>query len=98
MIPTLPERSFVIIYGSVNYDHSSYYVAPSEPVGGWPWVLFTSGESPWISINEVLYFGLVESGVIVLQNMVGGSWLDLSSIVYMTAEGSVLNHVSSWHC
>jgi hypothetical protein len=87
MIPTISERSLVIVYGSVNYDHSYYYVAPSQPVGDWTYILYTSGESPWISLNEVLFFGMVEGGVIALQNMEGGSWLDLSSIVYMTAAG-----------
>lgn len=87
MIPTLAEHAFVIIFGSVNYDHSYYYVAPSQLIGGWPWILYTSGETPWISLNEVLYFGMVDGGVIALQNMQGGSWLDLSSIVYMTAIG-----------
>jgi hypothetical protein len=48
-----------------------------------------NGESPYISINEVTYFGLVDEGTIVLQNMYGDSWVDISSIVYMTASGYV---------
>jgi hypothetical protein len=54
-----------------------------------------NGESPWISINEVIYFGEVDEGDIVLQNMNGGNWLDFSKIIYTTASGYVilfLNH------
>jgi hypothetical protein len=48
-----------------------------------------NGESPWISINEVIFFGEVDEGEIVLQNMNGGNWLDFSKIIYTTASGYV---------
>jgi len=48
-----------------------------------------NGESPWISINEVIYFGEIDEGEILLQNMNGGNWLDFSKIVYTTASGYV---------
>lgn len=48
-----------------------------------------NGESPWISLNEVIYFGQVNEGQIVLQNMNGGNWLDFSKVVYTTASGYV---------
>jgi len=46
-----------------------------------------NGESPWISLNEVIYFGQVDEGEIVLQNINEGNWLDFSKIVYTTASG-----------
>jgi hypothetical protein len=49
-----------------------------------------NGESPYISLNEVLYFGQVDGGDLVLQNMNQGNWLDMSSVVYTTASGYVV--------
>jgi hypothetical protein len=50
-----------------------------------------NGESPYISLNEVLYFGQVDGGDLVLQNMNQGNWLDMSSVVYTTASGYVVS-------
>jgi len=49
-----------------------------------------NGVSPWISLNEVIYFGEVDDEF-VLQNMIGGDWLDISSVVYMTASRYILS-------
>jgi hypothetical protein len=80
----------MLLYGSVNYDHSDYFVSTS-PSNAWPPTVVMNGESPWISLNEVIFFGQVEGGNMVLQNMNGGNWLDISSVVYMTASGYVLS-------
>lgn len=83
ILPTLGGPAFVLIYGSVNYDHGDYFVATTA-YNGWPAAPMMNGVSPWISLNEVIYFGEVDDEF-VLQNMIGGDWLDISSVVYMTA-------------
>lgn len=50
-----------------------------------------NGESPWISLNEIIYFGQVDDGEMVLQNMDGGKWLDFTKVVYVTASGYVFH-------
>jgi len=85
-IPSIGSPAFVLIYGSVNYDHSDYFVSKSTGTA-WPETIMMNGESPWISLNEVIYFGQVDEGELVLQNVYGGNWLDFSKVVYTTASG-----------
>lgn len=46
-----------------------------------------NGSSPWIAIDQVIYFGVVEGGQIVAQNTAGGFWFDVSRIDFITASG-----------
>jgi hypothetical protein len=86
-IPTLSGINLVIIYGSVNDDHGSYFVNPSETVSGWPSMQDFNGSSPWIAIDQVIYFGVIDGGQIVAQNTAGGYWFDVSHIDFITASG-----------
>jgi hypothetical protein len=88
ILPSIGSPAFVLIYGSVNYDHSDYFVSTSSD-NAWPSMTTMNGESPWISMNEVIYFGQVDEGEIVLQNVNRGNWLDFSKITYTTASGCV---------
>jgi hypothetical protein len=86
LIPSIGSPAFIVMYGSVNYDHSNYFVSTSS-AQDWPSTVTMNGESPWISMNEVIFFGQVDEGEIVLQNMNGGNWLDFTKVVYTTASG-----------
>lgn len=77
----------MVIYGSVNDDHGAYFVNPYEPATGWPQTQTFNGSSPWIAINQVIWFGIVYGNTIVAQNVQGGYWFDVSRIDYISASG-----------
>lgn len=87
-IPSIGSVAFILIYGSVNYDHSDYFVSTVSD-NAWEPMVTMNGESPWISLNEVIYFGQVDQGDLVLQNINAGEWLDMTKVVYITASGYV---------
>lgn len=88
-IPTLSGvgASLAIVYGSVNEDHAAYGFWPSEPAPNWPRSQFFNGSSPWIAINQVVWFGVIEGGNIVGQNLNGSYWFDVSRVDFITASG-----------
>lgn len=88
ILPSIGSPAYILIYGSVNYDHGDYFVSTSSD-NAWPSTTTLNGESPWISLNEVIYFGQVDEGETVLQNIDQENWLDFTKIVYTTASGYV---------
>lgn len=86
-IPTLGRTTLVIIYGSVNDDHGTYFFSPSEPLDPWPYLQTYNGSSPWIAIDQVIYFGVVTGGQILGQNLDGGYWFDVSRVDFIDAFG-----------
>lgn len=43
-----------------------------------------------MSLNQVIFFGMADWGVMSVTNVDDGSWLDISSISYTTASGYVI--------
>jgi hypothetical protein len=43
-----------------------------------------------MSLNQVIFFGMADWGVMSVTNMDDRSWLDISSITYTTASGYVI--------
>lgn len=78
-----------MVYGTTNYDHGAYRIDCTDPAQGWPAWSIPSGRSPWFAFDEVLWFGLVDSGSVSIQNMDDGRWLDLARVDVITATGWV---------
>ena len=43
-----------------------------------------------MSLNQVIFFGMADWGVMSVTNVDDGFWLDISSITYTTASGYVI--------
>lgn len=84
----------MVVYGSVNDDHGSYFFSASELAPGWPSTQWFNGSSPWIAINQVIYFGVVTGGQLLGQNLEGGMWFDVSRVDFVDAFGWV--HPTGW--
>jgi len=90
VLPAITGQTLIIGYGSVNFDHGRYSINSSGPVAGWPGTVDYLGNSPYMSLNQVLFFGMADWGVMSVTNTDDGSWLDISSITYTTASGYVI--------
>ena len=77
----------MVVYGSVNDDHGSYMFSASEAARDWPAAQMFNGSSPWIGINEVVWFGVVTGGQLLGQNLEGGMWFDVSRVDFIDAFG-----------
>lgn len=86
-IPTLDRTTLVVVYGSVNDDHGTYMFSGSEPAPHWPTSQYFNGSSPWIAINEVVWFGVITGGQLLGQNLEGGMWFDVSRVDFVEAIG-----------
>ena len=82
-------ETFVMISGSVNYDHGAFRVESTDPYDGWPAWTAPQGASPWWVYDQVLFFGLVKGGAVSIQNLVDGRWLDFSKMTIITPSASV---------
>jgi hypothetical protein len=90
VLPAITGETLIIGYGSVNFDHGRYSINSSGPVAGWPGTVDYLGNSPYMSLNQVIFFGMADWGVMSVTNMDDRSWLDISSITYTTASGYVI--------
>jgi len=90
VLPAITGQTLIIGYGSVNFDHGRYSINSSGPVAGWPGTVDYLGSSPYMSLNQVIFFGMADWGVMSVTNTDDGSWLDISSITYTTASGYVV--------
>jgi hypothetical protein len=77
----------MVIYGAVNFDHQSIQVTSSGPTPGWPGTQSYNGNSPWLSLDQVQWFGMADWGVVSVQNMEDGKYFDMSRIQLITASG-----------
>jgi hypothetical protein len=87
VLPAITGETLIVGYGSVNFDHGRLSIESSGPVAGWPSTDNFNGSSPYMSLDEIIFFGMADWGVMSITNVDGGSWLDISSISYTTASG-----------
>ncbi|WWC73475.1 uncharacterized protein I206_107445 [Kwoniella pini CBS 10737] len=111
--------SFVLIYGSANYDHGQYQVSltssnlPNEAIsgdasdtttatttiGGIPSTQQFKGISPWITIDQVLYYANLDTTaqytLTVLNQGQNNPYWDISKVVFIQAQGGESSSSSS---
>ncbi|WWC65663.1 uncharacterized protein I303_108284 [Kwoniella dejecticola CBS 10117] len=103
--------SFVLIYGSANFDHGQYQVSltssslPNEAIsgdaadtttatttiGGVPSTQQFRGVSPWITVDQVLYYANLDTTaqytLTVLNQGGNNPYWDVSKVVFIQAQG-----------
>ena len=87
VLPAITGETLIVGYGSVNNDHGRFGIESSGPVAGWPGTDTFNGSSPYMSLDQIIFFGMADWGVMSITNMDEGDWLDISSISYTTASG-----------
>jgi hypothetical protein len=87
VLPAVSQETFIVLYGSVNYDHEGFKVESSGPAAGWPGTDEFNGNSPWSSLEQVQWFGMADWGVVSVQNVEDGKYFDLSRIQVITSSG-----------
>jgi hypothetical protein len=89
VLPAITGETLIIGYGSVNFDHGRFSMDSSGPVAGWPGTVDYNGNSPYMSLDQIVFFGMADWGVMSVTNT-DTTWLDISSITYTTASGYVV--------
>ena len=90
--------SFLLLYGSVNYDHTGLYNVSLTAPGdqdvqrvGPAWQVF-HGESPWIGLDEVTYFAALDPTVqwqVTVEHLgTNQQYWDMARVVYVSSSGS----------
>ena len=88
-IPAITEETLVLAFGCVNIDHGRFSIDSSGPADGWPATDSLDGSSPWFEVDQVIYFGVVKSGIMGFTNTDSGQWLDITVFMLVTASGYV---------
>ena len=81
----MSNESFVMIYGTVNYDHGAFRVDSTDPLPGWPEWTVPNGVSPYFSFDKVLWFGAIDSGTVSVTNLEDGRYLDIAKVDIISA-------------
>ncbi|KAK7038897.1 hypothetical protein VNI00_010531 [Paramarasmius palmivorus] len=82
----------IFVFGSVNYDHGTYFVSMTGSGGDSSGTLTFNGTSKWLSYDNLIYWasGLdrTQTYQIALQNLEQGKYFDVAKVRIVDAEGA----------
>ncbi|KAJ7094560.1 hypothetical protein B0H15DRAFT_127697 [Mycena belliarum] len=89
---TCSNTSVLFIYGTTNWDHQTFSVSLDPPAGASQGARIFNGTSKWFVLNNLIFWegGLdsTQSYTVKLQNLNGGSYTDIHSVVMMNLPAS----------